>query len=45
MHYPAELYAPSARAYRGLEDLEYPFHDAHVTCVTRCGLFSATKST
>ena len=36
MRYPAELYAPSARPYRGLEDLEYPFHD-HSHVVTRCG--------
>ncbi len=36
MRYPAELYAPSARAYRGLEDLDYPFHD-HTHLVTRCG--------
>ena len=27
MRYPAELYPPSARPYRGLEDLDYPFHD------------------
>ncbi len=36
MHYPAELYVPSARPYRGLQDLEYPFHD-HSHIVTRCG--------
>ncbi len=36
MRYPAELYAPSTRSYRGLEDLEYPFHD-HSHVVTRCG--------
>jgi putative transposase len=36
MHYPAELYVPSARPYRGLEDLDYPFHDRTVI-VTRCG--------
>jgi putative transposase len=36
MHYPAERYAPSARPYRGLEDLDYPFHD-HAHLVTRCG--------
>ena len=36
MQYPAELYAPSRRPYRGLSDLEYPFHDRTIT-VTRCG--------
>jgi len=36
MRYPAELYAPSARPYRGLEELQYPFHD-HSHLVTRCG--------
>ena len=29
-------YAPSPRPYRGLNTLEYPFHDRTVT-VTRCG--------
>ena len=27
MRYPAELYQPSLRPYRGLGDLDYPFHD------------------
>ena len=36
MKYPAEIYRPSARPYRGLDELEYPFHDRTVT-VTRCG--------
>jgi len=36
MRCPAELYAPSPRPYRGLEALEYPFHDRTVT-VTHCG--------
>src|SRR5436190_704875 len=27
MRYPAELYEPSERPYKGLGDLEYPFHD------------------
>ena len=36
MKYPAELYEPSARPYRGLPDLEYPFHDRAIT-VTQCG--------
>ena len=33
---PADLYTRSARVYRGLEDLTYPFHDATFT-VTHCG--------
>src|SRR5215471_15040464 len=36
MQYPAELYRPSLRSYRGLSELEYPFHDRTVT-VTHCG--------
>ena len=36
MKYPAELYRPSTRAYVGLPELEYPFHDRTAT-VTRCG--------
>ena len=30
---PAELYTPSTRPYRGLTELDYPFHDktTHVT--------------
>ncbi len=36
MKYPGELYQPSARAYTGLSDLEYPFHDRTIT-VTACG--------
>ena len=27
MEYPAELYSPSPRPYRGLPELDYPFHD------------------
>ena len=33
---PAERYDASPRAYRGLPDLDYPFHDQTVT-VTTCG--------
>jgi putative transposase len=33
---PTERYAPSIRPYRGLPDLDYPFHDKAVT-VTTCG--------
>jgi putative transposase len=36
MKVPADLYTRSARVYRGLEDLAYPFHDATFT-VTHCG--------
>ena len=36
MKVPAALYTRSARVYRGLEELTYPFHDATYT-VTRCG--------
>jgi putative transposase len=36
MQVPAALYTRSARVYRGLEDLAYPFHDATFT-VTHCG--------
>jgi len=36
MRYPAELYGRSPRAYRGLTELEYPFHDRTIT-VTQCG--------
>jgi putative transposase len=33
---PATRYTPSPRLYRGLEDLDYPFHD-WTAMVTRCG--------
>src|SRR4029453_15642693 len=36
MKYPAELYRASLRPYRGLPELEYPFHDRTIT-VTNCG--------
>ena len=36
MKVPGEFYTPSARPYRGLEDLAYPFHDWTAT-VTTCG--------
>ena len=36
MKVPAELYTRSARIYRGLEDVTYPFHDLTIT-VTHCG--------
>jgi len=36
MKVPADLYTRSARVYRGLEDLTYPFHDQTIA-VTHCG--------
>ena len=36
MRYPAERYVPSTRPYRGLPELDYPFHDRTAT-VTTCG--------
>jgi transposase InsO family protein len=36
MKTPADLYAPSSRAYRGLPEVEYPFHDRDIL-VTACG--------
>ena len=36
MKYPREIYQPSVRPYRGLSELEYPFHDRTIT-VTTCG--------
>jgi putative transposase len=36
MQVPADVYRRSARIYRGLEELTYPFHDGTFT-VTQCG--------
>ena len=36
MKVPADLYVRSARLYRGLPELTYPFHDQTIA-VTRCG--------
>ena len=36
MKTPTELYTPSSRAYQGLPELEYPFHDRDIL-VTACG--------
>ena len=36
MKYPGELYTPSAKIYRGLPDIDYPYHDEIIT-VTSCG--------
>ena len=36
MKVPSDVYERSARAYRGLEELAYPFHE-HTITVTHCG--------
>src|SRR5574340_513846 len=36
MQCPAEVYQPSTREYKGLPDIDYPFHDK-VIVVTNCG--------
>jgi putative transposase len=36
MKCPAEVYRPSTRLYRGLPDIDYPFHDKTIV-VTNCG--------
>jgi putative transposase len=36
MKVPSEVYTPSSRPYRGLSEVDYPFHDWTST-VTRCG--------
>ena len=36
MKCPAEVYRPSTRQYKGLPDIDYPFHD-RIIVVTRCG--------
>ena len=36
MQTPAARYTPSSRLYRGLEDLDYPFHD-WTAVITTCG--------
>lgn len=36
MKVPADVYTRSARVYRGLEELTYPFHE-HTITVTHCG--------
>ena len=41
---PASRYQASARAYCGLEDLDYPFHD-WTAVVTRCGRISYQRRT
>ena len=36
MKCPAEVYQPCIRAYKGLPDIDYPFHDK-IIVVTNCG--------
>lgn len=36
MKTPAALYTPSSRAYEGLPEFSYPFHDRDII-VTNCG--------
>jgi hypothetical protein len=36
MRYPGEIYLPSTREYKGLPEVDYPFHDKIIT-VTHCG--------
>ena len=36
MKYPNEVYTPAKRTYKGLPEIEYPFHDRDVI-VTTCG--------
>jgi putative transposase len=36
MKCPAEVYQPSTRPYKGLPDVDYPFHDK-IMVVTNCG--------
>jgi len=36
MKVPADIYTPSPRPYRGVEEIDYPLHDFSVT-VTHCG--------
>jgi putative transposase len=36
MDTPASRYRPSARPYRGVEELDYPFHD-WTAVITTCG--------
>lgn len=42
MKYPSELYKTSPRIYKGIQELNYPFHDRTVT-VTNCGRLCIRK--
>ncbi len=37
MKYPAEVYQPSTRAYQGLPDIDYPFHDKVIVAPIAAG--------
>lgn len=43
MKFPSELYTPSPRPYKGIEDVSYPFHDRTST-VTHCGRICVRKT-
>ena len=42
MKFPSELYTPSPRPYKGIQDVDYPFHDRTAT-VTHCGRICISK--
>lgn len=42
MKYPGEIYVPSERIYKGLPEVEYPFHDRTIL-VTACGRICIQK--
>lgn len=42
MKFPSEIYTPSPRPYKGIQELNYPFHDKTVI-VTTCGRICIDK--
>lgn len=42
MKFPSELYTSSARPYKGIQDIVYPFHDKTIT-ITHCGRICTGK--
>ena len=42
MKFPSEIYTPSPRPYKGIQELSYPFHDKTVI-VTTCGRICIDK--
>jgi len=42
MKFPSELYKPSSRPYKGIDDVAYPFHDRTAT-VSHCGRICVHK--
>ena len=42
MKFPGEMYTASSRPYKGIEDIEYPFHDRTAT-VSHCGRICVHK--